>query len=247
MKRLESPAFTLVELLVVVAILITLLSLLLPALSGARDAAKAISCAGNQRSLGTACLSFASSVQYNYLPFGSWSGGRWSYVNMLLGSEEAESGIKNGSSAADYCPDVFNAENYLGKGGTKIVQCAAQAKTSNFGDQAASFGEDEQYTLISGDSSDPWGSRIETVKSKVSLLKYSKLSSNSFICCSKGLASVGLWRSHAGTDSDAYIAALHPGTTTNFLYMDGHVARRRPPIGSSDSSILTAIGWSSWK
>lgn len=56
MKR--HPAFTLIELLVVVAIISLLISILLPALSQAREQAKAVQCASNERNLGIGMMQY---------------------------------------------------------------------------------------------------------------------------------------------------------------------------------------------
>jgi prepilin-type processing-associated H-X9-DG protein len=179
----------------------------------------------------------------NYLPFSSWSGGRWSYINMLMGDDEAKLGVKNTGNPADFCPSVFNSVNCLGPSGAKFIQCSEEPKTSSFNDQNGTFGCNENYLLISGTSSDYWGSRESAIRTKASLGAWARPSGNAFVVCSKGYANVAMNRSYA----NGYMSAKHPGVSSNFLYMDGHSARWRVPADSADSGILSGIGWANWK
>ena len=74
-------AFTLVEMLVVVAIIGVLIALLLPAIQSAREAARRAACSSNLRQLGMAMQNFESSK--GYYPPSYYGTGEWSVLTLL--------------------------------------------------------------------------------------------------------------------------------------------------------------------
>ena len=95
-------SFTLIELLVVIAIIALLAALLLPALKGVRDRAKAVSCVSNLRQFGVALNTYAQDNRgyfpYSYTPWGTVNAANrdWGYyMQPYVGP------LVNGSSGID--------------------------------------------------------------------------------------------------------------------------------------------------
>ena len=87
MTQRTRPAFTLVELLVVIAIIGMLVGILLPAVQGARDAARQTQCKNGLRQLALATKSF-NAAQGHYPPsiqvFSAPNSGRWGIHGRIL-------------------------------------------------------------------------------------------------------------------------------------------------------------------
>ncbi|MHC4118228.1 MAG: type II secretion system protein [Planctomycetota bacterium] len=100
----RTSAFSLVEILVVIAIIVLTVSLVIPALGRARDQANVVACRANLRSLALACLAYASEHD-SVLPTGaSVNNPHYDLIEMLGASDYID------AMETYYCPSETRPE-----------------------------------------------------------------------------------------------------------------------------------------
>ena len=83
-RHSESRSFTLIELLIVIAIIAILAAMLLPALNKARERAKTTTCLNQLKQAGSACILYANDYQSVFLARGRKVGGALPYSYFLI-------------------------------------------------------------------------------------------------------------------------------------------------------------------
>ena len=215
--RQNTHAFTLIELLVVIAIIAILAAMLLPALSSARNSAKAAHCASNLKQLGIAAHMYTSDNQDYVTPYytpadtgsGKWIDGFWTdarfwYVQLAPYAQE---------HMGQFTEAQYDSDNKR-TGPARLTICEANTYTM---DQAVNYGWIDRA-----------GFNTQSSKSKhcypASRLKYPEV--NGYAADASG---VRLNRMGGGIVSETdvptaanMIAFPHSGRT-NILFIAGHV------------------------
>lgn len=144
MKNKGSIAFTLLELLIVLAIIMILASILLPALNKAKETTRQISCAGNLKQIGTAYQMYGVDSNDYFAP---WKNGTYVWAQYV---GNYESGIASEERLAGWGGKIYP---YLGgKGHWKIFVCPSDPFKRNLTDKSSnsSNGTGASYMVNSG-------------------------------------------------------------------------------------------------
>ena len=242
MKRSVSRHFTLIELLIVIAIIAILAAMLLPALRSAKETAKRAQCLTNQKSIGLYVHQFALDNKQSLKVLAEWK--TW-YRDLLLANGGMQSGKE---SSNDYLStDMKQRYNCLtgeGVGMTKVFKCPA-----DYSGGTASYARNDPQkggTMRWSDSSTPDASprivatRLTTVRGPSDLILISDRWDESHIpgnACNEGNGvrsaaendttnAFHLRReADVGVEGDRKTVGRHKGDAP-ILFVDGHATTR---------------------
>lgn len=232
----RSAGFTLVELLVVIGIMALLISILLPALTRAREQANLVACSSNMRQLGLA-LRFYATAHKDYLPpsvgIRDTAGAPWPSYHGRWWAVLAGGGQLNGFGVTSRDPNRFEVGIDTNRSALRCPSDTLLAANSTQVDQAgANLSYVVNNVLMPALNQDPFVSiyakavirRMSDFRSPSTRLLATELHS------AGGRFQIGIVPAQWNAPRVVNEVAWRHGTRTpksapvNVLYLDGHVA-----------------------
>lgn len=137
----QRRAFTLVEMLLVVALIALLISMLLPSLSSARSSARTAVCMSQQKQIHSAVVTYQNSNMGRFHPRRNW--GRWydnittkspvsaSHANAYWGVAYADAVGREGLRAMFRCPEALTSDQNTGSSNAALGYTDGPFETGN--------------------------------------------------------------------------------------------------------------------
>lgn len=196
--RTRHFAFTLIELLVVIGIIAVLISLLIPALSRARESARNVHCQSNLKQIGL-CIAMYRNDNRDILPAreASWNSARWQWA------------------VAHYLKSDFDPNDARKQ--PIIFRCITQADNWNNMPGGGQYRVSYAINFLGSDGNwDHWG--------RYTWLRGTKVNNSTFHYIADINPSGYPWHYSFGEDITTQLAFRHNKGRANFLYLDNHVS-----------------------